>query len=213
MLSNGKVAPMTDKLTGSEIVKALRSWLEEIRKHRQAYLEKFNEEHYPSMRYEYLLSDTIHEINRLQAENERLNNAIDEQDIEIARLYKEIDRLKEPTSASAIHILAEKAIEALQEETEKQKTEIMRLQHNERVLSENSIIAKYPHHWLLDKGWFLSKEPDGFEKWVAQLSNKAIKGFEKRLKAKAESILEARLIVIKEKDWDKVLTELVGEDK
>ena len=60
------------KLTDSEIVKALRSWLEEIRKSRQAYLEKVNEEHYPSMRYEYLLSDTIHEINRLQAENERL---------------------------------------------------------------------------------------------------------------------------------------------
>lgn len=64
---------MTDKLTGSEIVKALRSWLEEIRKSRQAYLEKVNEEHYPSMRYEYLLSDTIHAINRLQAENERLS--------------------------------------------------------------------------------------------------------------------------------------------
>ena len=65
---------MPDKLTGSEIVKALRSWLEEIRKARQEYLEKVNEEHYPSMRYEYLLSDTINEINRLQAEIERLKD-------------------------------------------------------------------------------------------------------------------------------------------
>ena len=64
---------MPDKLTDNENVKALRSLLEEIRKSRQAYLEKVNEEHYPSMRYEYLLSDTIHEINRLQAENERLS--------------------------------------------------------------------------------------------------------------------------------------------
>lgn len=62
-------------MTYNEIVKALRSWLEEIRKSRQAYLEKVNEEHYSSMWYEYLLSDTIHEINRLQAENERLKNA------------------------------------------------------------------------------------------------------------------------------------------
>lgn len=62
------------KLTDSEIVKALRSWLEEIRKSRQAYLEKVNVEHYPSMRYEYLLSDTIHEINRLQAENKKFKD-------------------------------------------------------------------------------------------------------------------------------------------
>ena len=61
-----------NSLTDNEIIKALRSWLEKIRKSRQEYLEKANEEHYPSMRYEYLLSDTIHEINRLQAENERL---------------------------------------------------------------------------------------------------------------------------------------------
>ena len=60
------------KLTNNEIIKALRSWLEVIRKSRQEYLEKVNEEHYPSMRYEYLLSDTIHEINRLQAENSNL---------------------------------------------------------------------------------------------------------------------------------------------
>ena len=70
---------MPDKLTNKEIVKALRNWLEEIRKSRQAYLEKVNEEHYPSMRYEYLLSDTIHEINRLQAENEGLEEEIEKQ--------------------------------------------------------------------------------------------------------------------------------------
>lgn len=85
---------MPDKLTDSEIVKVLRSWLEEIRIARQEYLEKVNVEHYPSMRYEYLLSDTINEINRLQAENERLQEAIDEQDIEISRLYKRIDETK-----------------------------------------------------------------------------------------------------------------------
>lgn len=67
---------MPNKLTDSEIVKALKSWLEEIQKARQEYLEKVNEEHYPSIRYEYLLSDTINEINRLQAENERLKNIL-----------------------------------------------------------------------------------------------------------------------------------------
>ena len=85
---------MPDKITDNEIIKALRSWLEEIRKSRQAYAENVGEEHYPSMRYEYLLSDTIHAINRLQAENEKLQEAIDEQDIEISRLYKRIDEAK-----------------------------------------------------------------------------------------------------------------------
>ena len=119
----------------------------------------------------------------------------------INRLQAENERLKEPTSAS----------ESLQKENEEYKTEIMRLEHNVRVLSENSIIAKYPHHWLLDEGWFLSKELDGYGKFKAQVSNEAIIGFVGRLKAKAEVFPELRLIVIKEKDWDNLLKELVGE--
>ena len=58
----------------NEIVKALRNWLEEIRKSRQAYRENINEEHYPSMRYEYLLNDAICEINRLQADIKKLTS-------------------------------------------------------------------------------------------------------------------------------------------
>ena len=85
---------MPDKLTDSEIVKALRRWLEEIRKARQAYLEKVNEEHYPSMRYEYLLSDTIHEINRLQAENQRLMNQTTTYITSISELTNEVERLR-----------------------------------------------------------------------------------------------------------------------
>ena len=41
-----------------------------------------------------LVKSTLDLINRLQAENERLQETIDEQDIEIARLYKVIERLK-----------------------------------------------------------------------------------------------------------------------
>ena len=136
-------------------------------------------------------------------------NSLQEQ-LETAKAENE--RLKEPTSASAIHILAEKAIESLQKENEEYKTEIMRLEHNVRVLSENSIIAKYPHHWLLDEGWFLSKELDGYGKFKAQVSNEAIIGFVGRLKAKAEVFPELRLIVIKEKDWDNLLKEFGGSE-
>lgn len=84
-------------MTDNEIVKALESWLEEIRKARQAYLEKVNEEHYPSMRYEYLLSDTIHEINRLQAK------IVVEQNYDDC-LNTEIDRLKQNLEEAHIDI-------------------------------------------------------------------------------------------------------------
>ena len=82
------------KLTDNEIVKALECWLEAIRKSRQAYLEKVNEEHYPSMRYEYLLSDTIHEINRLQAENENYSKNNQTMTKDILDLYKALEKAK-----------------------------------------------------------------------------------------------------------------------
>jgi predicted RNase H-like nuclease (RuvC/YqgF family) len=41
-----------------------------------------------------VLLGAVEIINRLQAENERLQEAIDEQDIEISRLYKRIDETK-----------------------------------------------------------------------------------------------------------------------
>ena len=60
-------------------------------------------------------------INRLQAENERLQETIDEQDIEIARLYKVIERLEEPTSASAIAYMLDNAERSHNKWLEKQK--------------------------------------------------------------------------------------------
>ena len=99
-------------MTDNEIVKALRSWLEEIRKSRQAYSIGVGEEHYPSMKYEYLLTDAIREINRLQAENKRLTTLAElgntrandyrvmrdralKAEAEIERLNKEVDRLSQ----------------------------------------------------------------------------------------------------------------------
>lgn len=185
---------MTDGMTFSEYVKAK----ELIKKLGEAYNAYYD----TSRGMPYDIDTTIRESAMC------IENCLNE----IHRLIAEVERLKEPTSASAISMLAQKAIESLQKENEEYKTEIMRLEHNERVLSENSIIAKYPHHWLLDKGWFLSKEPDGYGKLKAQVSNEAIKGFEKRLKAKAEVIPEARLIVIKEDDWYNLLEEMCGSE-
>ena len=104
---------MPDKLTDNEIVKALRSWLEEIRKARKAYLEKVNELHYPSMRYEYLLSDTIHEINRLQAENERLSQFGGILLRNGSELFKEIQTAKAEAYKECIEKAKEEINEAL----------------------------------------------------------------------------------------------------
>ncbi|MBR5544883.1 MAG: hypothetical protein IKU66_05355 [Clostridia bacterium] len=55
-------------------------------------------------RKDITVADLIDLINRLQAENERLQETIDEQDIEISRLYKGIDDAK----ADAIKEFAER---------------------------------------------------------------------------------------------------------
>jgi predicted RNase H-like nuclease (RuvC/YqgF family) len=56
-----------------------------------------------------VLLGAVEIINRLQAENERLQEAIDEQDIEISRLYKRIDEAK----AEAYKEFAEKSTEEI----------------------------------------------------------------------------------------------------
>ena len=85
---------MTDKkLTDSEIVKALECCIKSSH-----FGECFKNdcplvsEQGCKVGKETLYPYALDLINRLQAENERLQETIDEQDIEIARLYKEIDR-------------------------------------------------------------------------------------------------------------------------
>ena len=173
---------MPDKLTDSEIVKALKDILEIMLT--MGDLQKSS-----------TISKAIDLINRLQAE---------------------IERLKEPTSASFIHILAEKTIESLQKENEEYKTEIMRLEHNERVLSKNSIIANYPHHWLLAEGWFLSKEPDGYGMFKAQVSNETYKECIEKAKSELKNISKfdfhgTYYYLVGEAFFDNLLKELVGE--
>ena len=127
-----KLTDVTDnnvgKMTDSEIVKGLRSWLEEIQKHRQAYSSYVGEEHYPSMRYEYLLSDTIHEINRLQAENERLKERRDKW----KQIAEDFDKASRDT---------EKEIEGLQAENEKLKTNEERYNRIYHLLLDPLIVA------------------------------------------------------------------------
>lgn len=110
------------KLTDNEIVKGLRSWLEEIRKARQAYLEKVNEVHYPSMRYEYLLSDTIHEITRLQAENENYSKNNQQMTSDILNLYKALEEAKAENERLKNNVTTlTKSISELTDEVERQR--------------------------------------------------------------------------------------------
>jgi len=55
-----------------------------------------------------------HLIYRLQAENERLQNCIDEQDIEISRLYKRIDETKAEAYKECIEKVKGEIAEALE---------------------------------------------------------------------------------------------------
>ena len=209
-----KLTDVTDikvgKMTDSEIVKALKEILEIMLT--MGDLQKSS-----------TISKAIDLINRLQAENNRLDNENDELKADIdflnrenEKLQAENERLKEPTSASFIHILAEKTIESLQKENEEYEKEIMRLEHNERVLSKNSIIANYPHHWLLAEGWFLSKEPDGYGMFKAQVSNEAYKECIEKAKSELKNISKfdfhgTYYYLVGEAFFDNLLKELVGE--
>ena len=80
---------MTDKkLTDNEVVKALECCRDIDIKCETCQLWTDSE------CTEVLYQATINLINRLQAENERLKDCIDEQDIEIARLWKRIEEAK-----------------------------------------------------------------------------------------------------------------------
>ena len=57
----------------------------------------------------------------------------------------------------------------------KYKAEIKMLQTEIKLLTENGVTAKYPHCAFLDTGIFLSKEPNGYEKWNAYVRNQAYK--------------------------------------
>ena len=61
-------------------------------------------------------SDILDLINRLQAENERLQDCIDEQDIEISRLYKRIDEIKAEAYKECIEKIKEKVNYKLENE-------------------------------------------------------------------------------------------------
>ena len=78
------------KLTDKEIVKALEYCINNDECGTDCPC--FSEQKNMCGNYNGLLKQILDLINRLQAENERLQETIDEQDIEIARLYKEIDR-------------------------------------------------------------------------------------------------------------------------
>lgn len=83
---------MTDKLTDSEIIKALEWHLNNENNCDECPLLKLKNT--TTYCVDVLMQNALDLINRLQAENERLQDAIDEQDIEIASLWKRIEDAK-----------------------------------------------------------------------------------------------------------------------
>ena len=98
---------------------------------------------------------------------------------------------------------------------ETQKAEIERLQTEIKLLTENGVTAKYPHCSFLDTGIFLSKDPNGYEKWNAYVRNQAYKEFAEETKKRASMISfgdpRKEGTWVKTTDIDNLLKEMVGE--
>lgn len=115
---------------------------------------------------------TIDFINRQQS-------ALSAFKIENARLVKENAILNAKLKTLTIES------EYLKSDLTFANAEIEKLEKEVKVLTQNNIAAKYPHSWLLDTGWFLSKEPDGYERWNAYVRNEAYKEVFQKLNDKA----------------------------
>ena len=77
---------LNKKLTDSEIANIIKSYEEKILSNGLKSLEPFEARD--------IVRQLQEEINRLKEDNRRLQDCIDEQDIEISRLYKRIDETK-----------------------------------------------------------------------------------------------------------------------
>ena len=86
--------------------------------------------------FEVVENDFADLINRLQAENERLNNAIDEQDIETAQLYKRLDKAKAEAYKEFAERLKMRAINRYNEFEDYQEFPYATISHIDELLKE-----------------------------------------------------------------------------
>lgn len=92
----------------------------------------------------------------------------------------------------------------LEETVNRQKAEIERLRTETRLLLANSVTELYPHCSFVDNGVFVSKEPNGYEKWNAYVRNQAYKEFALELK-------RIPRIAVYKNEIDNLLREKVGD--
>ena len=88
-----------------------------------------------------------------------------------------------------------------------QKTEIERLQAENKLLLEKSLSTKFPLCVLYDNGAILTTSLSEYDKLIEDISTKAIKNFAKKVKEKLQWDVTLMDRVVYESDIDKLMKE------
>ena len=110
------------------------------------------------------------------------------------------------------------------EECNRQKTEIERLQAENKLLIEMNISTKYPHCVLCGNGAIFTKSLEEYDKLIADILAEAIKEFAERFSQTAKEttinyVADASIqkrktgwLEISKADFDNLVKEMVGEN-
>ena len=104
--------------------------------------------------------------------------------------------------------IADKTIATLQAENESLKAEVERLKRELNLVIENSLSTRFPHCVLCDDTAILTKNLEGYDKFIADIKAEAYKEFAERLREKTKWLFSSVSI---NNEIDNLLNELVSD--
>ena len=128
-----------------------------------------------------LMQEALDLINRLEGENKKNENIIR---------------------------IADETIATLDAENESLKAEVERLKRELNLVIENSLSTRFPHCVLCDDTAILTKNLEGYDKFIADIKAEAYKEFAERLREKTKWLFSSVSI---NNEIDNLLNELVGD--
>ena len=170
-----------------------------------------------------LMQEALDLINRQEGVNEKNENIIRIADKTIATLNAENEVLERRNTTleklaehrkKAIFERVERNLELRKElktanaENESLKAEVERLKRELNLVIENSLSTRFPHCVLCDDTAILTKNLEGYDKFIADIKAEAYKEFAERLREKTKWLFSSVSI---NNEIDNLLNELVSD--